>query len=300
MRSAAQRPPLKLPFKYENTREVRVISLESDGILCIPVLGRSEYRTPRKRVAEHTHPECIEISYCLRGELAFSCMGKDYPFRTGSVFVTRPEERHRLLTPDKGLRVQWMFFRVPKRGFPLLGLPTAEAEWLKGKLLNLPNRLFSATKRLQKAFSRLFFLCDTLPPRSLERRLQLRLAVLELLLAIVEASGTEVKKSGEGQLAALIEEMREHPEANYRVDDLASRASLSPSNLAVRFKEAVGLPPHAFLIQCRIAKAKKLLKDPSVKVADVAARLGFPSAQHFATQFKAVTGQTPCETRRKT
>ena len=94
-RTTPRRAPLKLPFKYETTKDFRIVNLESDGVLCIPVFGLSDYHGPRERVPEHTHPECMEISYCMRGELAFSCNGEEFPFRAGSVFVTKPQDRHR-------------------------------------------------------------------------------------------------------------------------------------------------------------------------------------------------------------
>lgn len=289
-----KRPPLKLPFKYGTTRDFRIVSLEPDGVLCVPVLGMSDYKRTWALAPEHTHPECLEISYCLRGNLSFACQGQEWPFLPGSVFVTRPTEPHRLLALNKGLRMYWMFFRVPRRGFPLLKLPPSEAEWLKRRLLNLPNRLFPATKRVHAAFKRLFFLYDRAPKRTPERRLQLRVAVTELLLALVEASAETPDRPAAGRVEALVEEMRAKPGADYPIDALAERAALSPSNLALRFKALVGLPPHTFLVRCRIARAKELLAGSDAKVTAVAQALGFPSAQHFATQFRNVTGQTPC------
>ncbi len=288
-----KRPPLKLPFKYGTTRDFRIVSLEPDGVLCVPVLGMSDYKRTWALAPEHTHPECLEISYCLRGNLSFACQGQEWPFLPGSVFVTRPTEPHRLLALNKGLRMYWMFFRVPRRGFPLLKLPPSEAEWLKRRLLNLPNRLFPATKRVHAAFKRLFFLYDRAPKRTPERRLQLRVAVTELLLALVEASAETPDRPAAGRVEALVEEMRAKPGADYPIDALVERAALSPSNLALRFKALVGLPPHTFLVRCRIARAKELLAESDAKVTAVAQALGFPSAQHFATQFRNVTGQTP-------
>lgn len=291
--SSTRRPPLKLPFRYETTRDFRIVSLEKDGVLCIPVFGLSDYHGPREQAPQHTHPECLEISYCLRGELAFSCKGREIPFRSGTVFVTKPNEPHCLLTPDKGLRMFWMFFRVPKRGFPFLKLPTSEAEWLKGRLVGLPNRTFPATKRLDAAFKRILHLYDTAPRGTPERRLQLRAAATELLLSLVEASSEAPAAPVGGKVEALIGEIRANPAGDYPIDDLSQRAGLSASNLALRFKALVGVPPHSFVLACRIAAAKKALSDPKAKVADVARSLGFPSAQHFATQFRNATGKTP-------
>ena len=291
------RPKLKLPFRYESSRDLKVVSLEPDGILCVPVFGFSDYHAPRERASLHTHPECMEISYCLRGELMFSCKGKDYRFHPGSVFVTWPDEPHRLMTPDRGLRMYWIFFRVPKRGFPLLKLPPSEAEWLKDRLLHLPNRLFAATKRVQAAFQNVFAVYASEPAKTAGRRLKMRAAVIELLLSLVEASSRVSNAPDCRRVEALVEEIRRNPSADYSVDVLAEKAALSPSNLALRFKSLVGLPPHAFVVACRINSAKRLLADPQRKVADIATSLGFPSAQHFATQFRNATGKTPTQWR---
>ena len=40
-----KRPPLKLSFEYMDTPERRVLSLEPDGIACLPVIGYDSYRT---------------------------------------------------------------------------------------------------------------------------------------------------------------------------------------------------------------------------------------------------------------
>ena len=297
--SVKKRPPLKLPFTCETTRDVRIVRLEKDGVLCVPVFGLSDYHGPRELAPPHTHPECLEISYCLRGELAFSLKDETVPFRPGMVFVTRPDEPHRLLTPDKGLRMYWMFFRIPKRGFPLLKLPSSEAAWLKDQLVNLPNRTFPATKRLGEAFKVVLQLYDNLPERTPERRLKLRATITELLLALVEASSEASKMIDGGRVEALIDEIRSAPEKSYPIDVLATRAGLSASNLALRFKALVGVPPHSFVMRCRISAAKKLLAAPRAKVAEVARSLGFPSPQHFATQFRNATGVTPRDWVRK-
>ena len=290
-----KRQPLKLPFKCETTKDFRIVSLERDGVLCIPVFGLSDYHGPREQASPHTHPECLEISYCLRGELAFSCQGRNVPFRSGRVFVTRPNETHCLLTPDKGLRMYWMFFRIPKRRFPFLKLPISEAEWLKESLVNMPNRCFPATKRLDAAFKRILSLYDTLPGNTPGRRLQMRTAATELLLSLVEASSATASELDGGKVETLIDEIRSAPGREYSIDVLSRRAGLSPSSLALRFKALVGVPPHSFVLRCRIAAAKAALFDPGAKVADIAQSLGFPSAQHFSTQFKNATGKTPRE-----
>jgi len=293
------RPPLKLSFDYMDTPERRVLSLERDGILCIPVLGFDCYRRRWEQPPLHVHEECLEVSLCLRGDLAMEIGGSVYPFRPGTMFVTGPESLHRIRSYPKGMGKYWFLFRIPKDGFPLLGLPQGEADSLTAALTGLADRPISGTDEVKRLFKRLFLLYDTLPAGTPERSLRLRSAVLALLLAVVDAAAATSHERGETRLGRLVDEMREHPERAYPLDKISESLGFSPSNLLVRFKRLTGLPPHAFLLEQRIAHAKKMLAS-GMSVAVVAHRLGFSSSQHFSGQFKAATGSSPTGMCRKT
>ena len=107
---------LKLSFDYMDSPERRVLSLVPDGVPCVPVLGFDAYRCQWRAAPIHVHEECLEISLCLRGDLEFELGGKRYPFRPGFVFVSRPDEPHRLCAYPKGMSKYWLLFRVPVRG----------------------------------------------------------------------------------------------------------------------------------------------------------------------------------------
>ena len=63
-----KRRPLKLSFDYMDTPERRVLSLAAAGAPCVPVLGFDAYRRQWRGVSMHVHEECLEISFCLRGD----------------------------------------------------------------------------------------------------------------------------------------------------------------------------------------------------------------------------------------
>jgi len=287
--------PLKLPFAYCDTPDLRVLDLTPDGIRCIPVLGRTRLRVTDAAMTseEHVHEECIEISFCQRGELVFDSMGDEYPFNPGMVFVSRPNERHHLRVFQKGLLMYWMFFRIPKSGHPLLSLPAAEARWLVKSLLSLPNRLFHGGDRIRLAFQRVYGIYDSEPSGAPQRSFRLRIAVLDLLLAVIEASNVVPKTQTGSRLERIIEEIRADPVKPFTIDELVTRLAMSPSNLIAQFKRLTGLPPQAFRNVCRISVAKRELRGGSKSVAAIASMLGYSSAQNFATQFRLATGLTP-------
>ena len=290
---------LKLSFDYMDTPERRVVSLEADGVPCVPVLGFDAYRCQWRVAPIHVHEECLEISLCLRGDLEFELGGECYPFRPGTVFVSRPDEPHRLRAYPKGMSKYWILFRLPARGERILGFSAKETAWFVQELTHLPQRLFAGTKGILAAFKRLFALCDNLPARSVPRRVRIRAAVVELLLEIVEAAHTTTAQQSPERIADVIAAVRADLARGWTIDELATRVGCSHSKLLLAFKQQTGAPPHAFLLACRIERAKELLATGSDSVATIARALGFASPQHFAGHFKLATGQTPREWRAK-
>ena len=294
-----KRKMLKLSFDYMDTPERRVVSLVADGVPCVPVLGLDAYRRQWRAAPVHVHDECLEISLCLRGDLSFELGGERFPFRPGFVFVSRPDEPHRLCAYPKGMSKYWLLFRIPARGERILGLSAKETAWLVQELTQLPQRLFAGTKEVRVLFKRLFALYDNLPARSVERGVRIRAAVTELLLAFVEAAHTTMALRSTDRIAEVIEAMKADLAHDWTLEELATRVGCSHSKLLSSFKQQTGAPPHAFLLACRIERAKDLLAAGRDSVATIARALGFASPHHFAGHFKLATGQTPREWRAK-
>ena len=292
--------PLKLPFRYCDTPEFRVLNLAAEGISCIPVLGLTRLGKGGRPTTtqEHVHEECIEISYCQRGELIFESGGYDYPFKPGDVFVSKPDEPHRLKMYPKGLQMYWMLFRIPAEGDQLLSLPKSESDWLRNGMISVSQRLFNGGDGVRQAFQRVFAAYDRESEETSQRQFRLRLTVCELLLSIIDASNVGDVATGDERVERLISEIRANPVRNFTIDELSARAALSPSNLIVRFKKLAGLPPQAFRNACRMAIAKKELEEGRKTVTAIALSLGYQSSQNFATQFRIETGKTPREWRR--
>ena len=288
-------PPLKLPFEYCDTPELRVFNLATEGMPCIPVLGQTRIGMGGRPTTteEHTHEECLEISYCQRGELVFESGGREYLFSPGCVFVSRPNEPHRLKAYPKGLLMYWLFVRIPKREYPFLSMPMRESKWLRKALQEMPHRLFTGGDAVRKAFQRVFDVYDSEPAKTPQRALRLRAGVTDLLLTILDASQGGSAASGDERVERAIEEIRANPVKEFSIDALAAKTACSPSNLILRFKRLTGLPPQAFRNACRIERAKRELEKGGRSMLSLALSLGYSSAQNFATQFRLATGKTP-------
>jgi AraC-like DNA-binding protein len=86
--------------------------------------------------------------------------------------------------------------------------------------------------------------------------------------------------------------LHEHAADPISLEQLAQLVNLSPFHLLRVFRATMGLPPHAYLIQLRIANAKKLLL-AGLPIADIAVQTGFMDQSHLSRHFKRLVGVSP-------
>jgi len=287
----AGKPISTLKFEYVDTPERRLLDLEPLGISGVPCLGYCHYQKTRPEIPEHHHPDCVEISYCLRTSLIYSDSRDTFELLPGQILVTPPNLPHRFSMHAKGLVMDWMIVRAPRANPGLLALPRAEAQALTDRLRTIPKQPFSGHAGIRRLFQRLFELYDS--PRSGYQRCALRGTCLALLIELIEASAEPASVSPAARLKEVMARMRRNPAEEYPVDELARQTGLAPGHLINRFKALTGLPPHQYLIVCRIEAAKERLRRTAIPVTRIALDLGFSSSPHFATLFKRQTGVTP-------
>ena len=94
----------------------------------------------------------------------------------------------------------------------------------------------------------------------------------------------------------LVARIKEFLHANYMrpvtLDHLAELTGLSRVHISRTFKHRVGLAPHEYLVQLRVACAKARLAE-GLPIAEVAALSGFTDQSHLSRHFKRITRLTP-------
>lgn len=277
--------------------ESLVFDLQPEGIDCIPMFCRNNFHAVRPGTELHTHPGCVEICLCQKGNLRFESPDQEYPFTPGRVFVSNPDELHRLIGGPNGLKMSSIHFKIPPKGKRILGLSADETRWIVYGLTHFPVRLFPASERVKRAFERIVELYVSTDLDITRRKLSFRAAVLELLLSVIEAPSLPPAKDDhpDPRVVKIVRRMRHDPCKNYMVESLASEAGLSPVAFSQIFKRAAGLPPHAFLLSCRLEQARNDLAKGNANVAKVAQHYCFASSKHFTTAFRKMFGICPRE-----
>ena len=78
---------------------------------------------------------------------------------------------------------------------------------------------------------------------------------------------------------------------------LAHEAALSEYHFARMFRQSMGLAPHQYVMQRRMARAEQLVRHSALSLTDIALACGFSSASHFSNRFKSALGVTPSQLR---
>lgn len=98
---------------------------------------------------------------------------------------------------------------------------------------------------------------------------------------------------GRHALREVEEYIHAHLDQNIALADLANVAHLSEFHFARLFKQTTGLPPHQFVIHQRIERAKRLIAEGRLSLAQIAFEVGFSDQSQFNRHFKPLVGVTP-------
>ena len=296
--SAMKRKRTLTPARADITSEQLKLSPEKDGISGIPAISHGLYTTNWQAMPEHIHEGCIELCFCSRGSLVFECEGKTYTLMPDNVFLTQPGDRHHLTTNHKGMRMYWLFFRYPRKGASVLGLPTRETAELVSRLKAIDAHDFAVDHGMRQLFRDIFKAYEELP-RGAYRTLVLRTLILSILIQTIKSAGNRPSLKTIAKISDIAKMISRRPAHRFSLAEMAKHAKMSESYFTALFRSVVGLPPYAYLSKCRLDMARTRLAETTASVADIAHDLGFASPQHLAPQFRKTYGLTPTEWRKQ-
>jgi AraC-like DNA-binding protein len=100
-------------------------------------------------------------------------------------------------------------------------------------------------------------------------------------------------KSALSRVQTTLVWLRENFALPLRIEELASRATMSESAFHRHFKAATGMSPLQFQKQIRLLRARSLLIANTENVASVAFSVGYESASQFSREYARMFGKPP-------
>ena len=94
-------------------------------------------------------------------------------------------------------------------------------------------------------------------------------------------------------LQRLDDYIGEHLARRISVAELAQEMCLSPSHFHAQFKDSVGLTPHQYLLQTRLDRAARMLRESNLPLVRIAEECGFSSQSALTTAMRRYMGLTP-------
>lgn len=88
-------------------------------------------------------------------------------------------------------------------------------------------------------------------------------------------------------------------EKKITLKEVANHFDFTPNYLGHLFKEEAGMLFSEYLNECKMGRICELLRDPTLKIYEIADRMGYKNIIYFNRQFKASLGMTPGEYRKK-
>ncbi|BAY87564.1 AraC family transcriptional regulator [Calothrix parasitica NIES-267] len=95
------------------------------------------------------------------------------------------------------------------------------------------------------------------------------------------------------KLKQIVDYINNNLHQDLSLKELARLVQISPYHFTRQFKQSTALPPHQYIIRTRIERAKQLLKQGNLTIAQVAYIVGFSHQSHLNRHFKRLVGVTP-------
>ncbi|MEU3983184.1 AraC family transcriptional regulator [Streptomyces sp. NPDC026672] len=250
----------------------------------LPGVDLLRARYIRKTFVRHTHEHFV-IAAIADGVEVFHHGGSDVSAAAGALALVNPDTPH---TGRAGVPEGWRYGAI----YPspeVVGEIAAETTGIRGTpgfvspVLDDPYAVGLVHQVLRAADEGNALAADTL----------LRVAVTRLLrLNGGPLPRREVRSAG-ARLAvrarAVLEERMTRPPT---LERLAADLGTSPFALLRAFRDAYGMPPHAWLTDARVRRARHLL-DSGTTPAEAAVTVGFTDQPHLNRHFARIVGVPP-------
>ncbi len=231
----------------------------------------------------HWHEE-FTVGLIDSGAVQFNHDGKTEHITTDKVIIVNAGEVH---SADG--------FGAPSLRFRMIFIPESSFREVISQQTKLPGSLhFSQTvlsdPSVSRDLSKALHALDSDASLLAKQGMVLNI-MAEAIRRFSSWSGVIDRSASPSTLDRAREYLHDRISEDVSLDDLGTQTGLTKFHLLRAFRNRFGLPPHAYQLQQRVLRAKRLLK--SLSPSDVALECGFSDQSHFTRVFRTHTGTTP-------
>ncbi|GIO70272.1 hypothetical protein BCV73_23590 [Paenibacillus sp. SSG-1] len=242
-----------------------------------------------------------EIFYLVSGDISYFIEDQSYQVVGGALLIINMNEIHKLVNSSKESfeRITLLFQEeFLEDMFPYNDSFHVLSSFASGKHfmpLNGQEQSF-----IEKLFDKMIAEYNKQPPGY---EYYLKTLLFELLIFIYRKSSTlpAVDHTGGNPIHKKIFDIVDYLNQNYHetqtIQGISSKFFISPSYFCKTFRENTGFTFTEYLNNVRIKEARRLLTGSTLKIADIAERVGFESMTHFGRIFKDITSLSPLKYR---
>lgn len=252
-----------------------------------------------RTIPGHRNPG-VEIVYVEAGNLPWQVEGRRKPVGPGSVFFTLPWQWHGS-TADFEPGHHWNYFIIQVEGdcfdrpgpvhLPkALGFSRAHEDRILNTLSQTALHVWPASDALAEAMRSLVRDCTAGGPFCEIRCAAWVVVVLTELEQAVRENRSGVLPSGTPRIERLLIELDQSLDEPWTLSAMASFCGLKRTQFAEMLRLHTGDTPTGLLNRLRVERARRLLRDSSKSITEIAFECGFGSSQYFARVFRSLTG----------
>lgn len=250
----------------------------------------------------HTH-DSIEIMYVISGECGIeleestTAAVRAMTLKKGEFIILDANVPHRLIVDERGpcrmLNVEFDF-RERITAFPSMRQLALEDDFV-AKLITEPSS-YLFLRDPSELYQVLKSLVIELDSRGKSVNVKTELLFAQLIVTVARIYCDTLAKGinpADLYVKQSIEYMHHNYDRDIQVKDIAAAVSLHPGYLHRLFRAQLGKSLTGYLTELRMEKAKMLLRETDVAIADICDYVGVGSRQYFHAMFKKYTNQTP-------
>lgn len=249
----------------------------------IPTVGPCLYAVTR----DHAHP-AFSFILAFDDNCTVVANGEQIRSAPGEVMAMDPGAPHHELPAIE-----------PPRYIAIMVAPalhSREAAWYPASSVLYHFRRFLPGPELVGLLKEFMVECETgLPGRDVVLAAISTRIIHSLLRAGHGIASSAPRIASRVEISRVVEHLHRHFAEKVTVEEMAAVAAMSPSHFSRVFRKETGSSPMNYLIDLRLAKARRLLVAGEPCVTAVALRCGFASSSHFTDSFRKRFGCPPSE-----